>query len=434
MNLKNIIMKTKILIQLIPTYLLVMVFSIASMKAGNDVETFVLKDTITYKQVEGILVDRLTGDPLVFANVQVKDTKLGTVSNADGEFVLKVPGRYQDQTLIITHIGYKDLSLPISTLNKSGNELKVTPEAIPIEELTFRNLEPVELITEAMKRVPDNYLARPANYTSFYREAIKQNRHYVSVGEAVLKAYKSPYDKEFVADRVKIFKGRKSRDVKKMDTVMVKLEGGPYTAYMLDIVKNPHNLFPYKFSEVYDFEVAGQVTYHDRMCYAIDFDQKKNVAVPLYAGRIYITSDSLAIAGVEFSLSETGLEHAGGMLIRKKPPSMKIETMGANYLVNYKEQGGKWYLSYVRVELNFRSKWKKELFYSRYKVMNEMAVTDIDTDDVIKYPRSELIKITDVFAEEIDDFMDDEFWGEYNYIKPDENIESAIARLKRRLD
>jgi hypothetical protein len=427
-------MKRKILIQLIPAFLVLMVFSLESIKAGGNMGTIFSKDTITYKQVEGLLIDKLTGKPLVFANLQVKNTKLGTVTNADGEFVLKIPSKYQDQSLIITHIGYKDLNIPLSELDKTGNELEVIPEAIPIEELTFRNLEPVELLAEALKRVPENYLAKPANYTSFYREAIKQNRHYVSIGEAVLKAYKSPYDKEFVSDRVKIFKGRKSRDVKKMDTVVVKLEGGPYTAYMLDIVKNPHHLFPFKFSEVYNFEVAGQVTYHDRMCYAVDFDQKENVKVPLYAGRIYITSDSLAIAGIEFSLSETGLKHAGGMLVRKKPASMRIETLGANYLVNYKEQDGKWYLSYVRTELNFKSKWKKELFFSRYMVMNEMAVTDIDTDDVTKYPRSELTRINDVFAEEIDDFMDDKFWGEYNYIKPDENIESAIARLKRRLD
>ena len=52
---------------------------------------------------------------------------------------------------------------------------------------------------------------------------------------------------------------------------------------------------------------------------------------------------------------------------------------------------------------------------------------------MVKYPRTETARLNDVFAEKVADFEDDEFWGEYNYIKPDENIQAAIERLNRRM-
>jgi len=37
---------------------------------------------------------------------------------------------------------------------------------------------------------------------------------------------------------VKIYKGRKASSVKKADTLMVRLQGGPSISMMLDVVKN----------------------------------------------------------------------------------------------------------------------------------------------------------------------------------------------------
>jgi hypothetical protein len=41
--------------------------------------------------------------------------------------------------------------------------------------------------------------------------------------------------------------------------------------------------------------------------------------------------------------------------------------------------------------------------------------------------------MSDIFADQVTYFSDGDFWGEYNYIKPDESIESAISKLNRKL-
>jgi hypothetical protein len=65
--------------------------------------------------------------------------------------------------------------------------------------------------------------------------------------------------------------------------------------------------------------------------------------------------------------------------------------------------------------------------------MSEMAVTDMDAQNVDKLKFKDQTKYSDILAEQVSQFEDPDYWGEYNIIKPDESIEQAIGRLNRRL-
>ena len=58
-----------------------------------------------------------------------------------------------------------------------------------------------------------------------------------------------------------------------------------------------------------------------------------------------------------------------------------------------------------------------------------MAVTDRSTENIIKYKAREVVNMSDIFMDQAAYFSDGDFWGSYNTIKPDESIESAIARI-----
>jgi hypothetical protein len=304
---------------------------------------------------------------------------------------------------------------------------------IPIEQVTIINRDARELVLSAMENIPDNYSREPVMVTSFYRETIKQNRQYVAVSEAVLDGYKGSYTNLADFDRVKIFKGRKSRDVKKMDTVLVKLQGGPQTMFFLDIIKNPLELFDEKIMQYYVYQMGGIININDRKTYIVEFDQMDDIDFPLYAGKLYIDYASLAIVGTEFRISPKKLDDAAQYLIRKKPIGMRIDLLNASYLVNYRLYEEKWYLNHVRTELIMSVRWKKKLFRSTYTTTSEMAVTDIDAENVTKFKFRESSRRDDIFAEQIADFEDPNFWGEYNIIQPEESIEAAIERISRKL-
>lgn len=401
--------------------------------AGSPENNVTRQDTLMYNAYQGKVVDATTKKPVVFANVYLNGTSIGTVTNSEGEFLLKIPKSEKKDVLGVAYLGYKNELIPLKNLDRNNNVIALEPSPIPIEEVIIRTSDPLELIMTAIRNIKNNYPSDPEQQVGFYRETIKQNRNYVEVAEAVLDVYKSSYLDDFDFDRIKIYKGRKNQDVKKMDTILFKFQGGPKTAFLLDMVKTPGNLLYKDMLEYYDFELIGITRINNKESYIIEFDQKNNVDFPLYQGRIYLDIKTLAIAGVDFRFSEKGIDLAGSELVRKKPVSMRLDVESGNYLVNYREIDGKWYLNHVRSELVFKCKWDRKLFSSTYTTMFEMAVTDRDTENVNKFKFKESAKMRDVFADQVNYFADEDFWGEYNYIIPDESIENAISRLNRRL-
>ena len=391
------------------------------------------QDSTLYQSFQGKIVDSRTKAPIIFANVFLQGTNIGTVSNSDGEFLIKVPMYIENKVIQISSIGYKNLEIPVEELNSADNEIILEPNPIPIEEVTIVNKEARDLINAARRKVPENYSNTPVMITAFYREVIKQNRNYVSVSEAVLDGYKSSYTSGIDIDRIKIYKGRKSQDVKKMDTILFKLQGGPQTMFMLDIVKNPDELFDEENMDKYQYVMGGIISIDDRPAYVIDFAPRQLAPYPLYSGRLYIEVDELAFVGIDFHIDEEGIETASNYLVRRKPIGLRVEVTGANYLVQYRYTENNWHLSYVRSELQMTVRWNRKLFRSLYSTLSEMALTDIDSENIEKYRFRETTRLGDIFAEQVNDFEDPDFWGEYNIIQPEETIQTAIQRLERKL-
>jgi hypothetical protein len=390
-------------------------------------------DSTAYVTLSGKVVDQFTKSPVIFASVFKTGTSIGTVTNSEGEFILKIPLTSLEGTVSISYIGYKNKDVPVSSLRNEKNVITLEGYAIPIDEVIVKSIDPVQLLKDALKKVKENYPVEPEMQTGFYRETIKENRSYVSISEAVLDIYNSGYRESFDVDRVKIYKGRKSKDVKKMDTVLVKFQGGPRTAMYLDIVKNPSVILDQEMFEYYNYKLLGIVSIDNRNNYVVEFTENKPADFPLYQGKFYIDVEKTAITGVDFKISENSLEKAATVLVKKKPATMRIDVISGNYLVNYREIDGKWILNHVRSEVTFKSKWEKKLFKSTITTMFEMAITSRNTENVEKISGKEAVKFNDVFAEQVGAFEDEEYWGEYNVIKPDESIQVAIDKLKKKM-
>jgi hypothetical protein len=426
-------MKTNVLQLTKCLAIMLMVIAITAGQAKGSVLSFEKssKDT-TFKTFNGKVVDATTKKPVIYANVYLIGSSLGVVTNDDGDFILKVPIAELGRKVGISNIGYKTVELSLSELGDKANIIKLETAAVQMDEVVIRSDDPRVLVNMALNRVNQNYRIDPEMLIGFYRETIKQNRSYVAVSEAVLDVYKSSYTSLADYDRVKIFKGRKSEDVKKMDTLMFKLQGGPRTSFLLDIVKNPGAIFSEDYLDDYYFSNAGYATIDGRDNYVIEFYQRESVPEPLYKGIIYLDTENMAFSRIEFSFSDQALSIADNELVRKKPIDLKVDVLGASYLVNYRLLDGKWYLNHVRSDLAFKCLWKKKRYNSTYNAVLEMAVTD-RTDKISKAKYKEQSKMTDIFADEVNQYKDENFWGEYNYIKPDESIETVINRLNKKL-
>ncbi len=385
--------------------------------------------------IRGKVVDATDKSPLVFASVAVAETNVATVANIDGEFLIKIFEADVSKNLEISYVGYKNKIIPISQLRNDGykNTIELETAPIPIREVIVRPLDPEEIVRNAIGRIGRNYVDVPNLMTAFYRETIRKNRTYVSIGEAVVEIFKAPYANELRFDGSRLYKGRKNADVEKMDTVLFKLQGGPISVLQLDIVKNTESVLTLDAMKYYDYYISSVVEIDNKPHYVVNFKQKPSTDIPLFMGSLYIQTDTYAITEAEFGFNLEDKEAVASIFIRKKPLGMEVTPEMATYRTRYREQDGRLSFTYSRAEVKFKVDWKKKLFNTYYTTMSEIAITDRTDQEVIKFAGREKIRPYDVFSEQVSAFADPEFWGDYNIIEPDQSIESAIKRLSRKL-
>ena len=380
--------------------------------------------------VIGLLKDAKTGEKVSFATITVPNTGIGTVSNSDGEFTLKVNTSLGAEYFEVSHLSYATAKFKISEATGKEKTYNLEIQPVLLKEIPVMVVDARGIVEMAMNNIRKNYSEVPNMMTGFYRESVMQRRDYLSISEAVIDIYKAPYP-GMHDDQVKIFKGRKASNVKKADTLMVQLQGGPYVSMLLDIVKNTDLGIALDNLDNYRFEYGSVVNIDDKPNWVINFSPYVEKDYPLYFGKLYISQDNMAITRAEFSLDLSDKAKASGVFIRKKPLGLIFNPTSTSYLVTYKEQNGKYYLNYVRVDLKFRCDWKKELFKNNYTIMSEVAITDRREDNIIKFSNNEVFKSNMILAEKVQDFTDVDFWGEHNIIEPENSIENAIKKLSK---
>ena len=390
-------------------------------------------DTVKYQTYYGKVVDSESQRTLPFATIEALGSNVATVTNIDGNFTIKIERTSNVSQLKVSYIGFQNKIVNLANFNDDRSlTVELAQSSIQLKQVTIRPKDAMELINDVLYNIRVNYSEQPMMMRGFYRETIERGRNYVSISEAVIDIYKGSYSNEFQVDQVKLFKGRKSADVEKMDTVLFKVQGGPNTTILLDVVKNPYILLSEEYQDIYDFHLTDVITIDDKLHYVVSFNQKEYVDEPFYRGKLYIEMDKLAITEAEFELNVENQDEAARLFIQRKPMGMSIIPERAAYRAKYTIEDNTWYFSYARAEVKFKVDWKKKLFNTTYSTMSELAITDRTYEGIEKFSGKDRFKSRDILDDKVYVFFDQDFWEGYNVIEPDQSIESAIKRLNRR--
>ena len=375
-----------------------------------------------YFTVTGVVRNKDDRKKLENVNVSVPGTNIGTVTNSDGIFSLKIKDAEIVRGLEVSHIGY--LNTQIS--------LKENKDLSTLTEIVIFGNNARGIVEEAIRKIPVNYSPNENMLTTFYRETVQKRRRYISVSEAVIDVYKTAYnDRVPVKDKVQLQKGRRLLSQKTSDTLAVKVVGGPSLAIYLDVVKNQDALLNMGDLDYYEFHIEEPVNFDNRMQYVISFRPKVNLMYALFYGKLYIDFEKLAFTRAEFSLDMKNKTKAVEAILHKKPLGLQFKPQEVSYLVTYKEQNGKTYLNYIWNTIRFKCDWKKRLFSSGYTVYSEMVVTDRQEDNFTAISNKTAFKEKQVFYDLVDEYWNEDFWKEYNIIEPTESLEHAVNKLKK---
>ncbi|MFZ2283303.1 MAG: carboxypeptidase-like regulatory domain-containing protein [Lutibacter sp.] len=409
------------------------ILSIVGFQNASYATNRIPNDTIGFNEYRGRVIDSKTKKPLEFATLLVNGTNISTITNTQGNFLLKVPDNYADRRVTVSFMGYTSKVISLSDFDKGNTIIKLETYIEELSEVKINVKDATSLVQEMLKRKGENYDNDYLKMTSFYRETIKKRRTYVSLSEAVVEIYKQPY----TADRndiLKIYKARKSTDYNKLDTVAFKLRGGPFNTIYLDIMKNTDMIFAEDMVDIYDFTFDNSTKIDNKLIYVVNFKQKRHINDPLFYGKLYIDAQTLALTNAKFYLNLENKQKASRIFIIKKPKDADVLPIEAYYQVEYREKDGKWYYGYSRVELGFKIDWAKKWFNTIYYTTIEMAVTDWEKSDASQLPKpKDRLRPSVIMSDNTSGFKDPEFWGAYNVIEPDKPIEAAIEKIQRQL-
>lgn len=377
----------------------------------------------------GRVVDRQSGKKLAHVSVSSPNGKQQTVTNDDGEFLLKTPDR--PAYIEFSHLGYHTRRINIGAQTEDLT-VRLMPSAIQLDEVVVMMNDPMSVLNAAISKIPDNYSMQPSMMHCFYRETAQKGSRFIAISEAVTDMYKTSYNHGVRSDAVQIIKGRRLLSTRAKDTLGVKLMGGPVIPIMLDVVKNSEVLLNAEELLMYSLKMEIPERIDFRPQFVISFVPQYILDRPLFRGKFYIDQETLAFTRVEMHLDMDDRAKATEYMLVHKPLGLRFNPRELTTTINYQTTNNVTHISYVRNVMRFKCDWKRHLFSSAYTLTTEMVVTGLVPPAEVHAIRSrDSFGTREYFYDKVSFFDEPDFWGAYNIIEPTESLEHAIDKLKK---
>lgn len=366
--------------------------------------------------LKGLVQEAKTKEVVPFAHIGISGSNLGTVSNADGQFMLKVPQSFAYSTLQVSFMGYETYKIKLSQISNRQNIVILLKESsLMLDKVTVSTETPAQIVEKAYQNIPQNFPNTNTLYTGFYRESNlhhKENQaeQYFYMIEAVLKMNKPSYEKRLPRGNIKVEKVRKKEFVG--DTINFgRWMAGAFTPTRFDVAKKRFDFI--EKTERYQYKLKDYTTYYDKLVFIIEFLPAKNAAD--YQGILYIDTETYAIVKVDYQYSPKGL-------IRANADRSEHSVLHKRaFKINYQPIDDKWYIESIWQQAKGEDKSAEDNF--RY--VTEYATTDIQFNKKGNFEYAEKIQFKDVFLRR-DTKYDPDFWKNYNIVSETEDLKQIL--------
>ncbi|MBD0258292.1 MAG: carboxypeptidase-like regulatory domain-containing protein, partial [Cytophagales bacterium] len=380
--------------------------------------------------ITGSVLDQETAQPIAFAHVGVASRSIGTVSNAEGNFVLKVPAAYRQDSLQVSVVGYRSYTRLIAALPEGAITISLQPAIIELAEVQVRakGLTGLEIIKAAIAAIPVNYDTSAYQMLAFYREDTKLDDYQITFLESVLEVNRpSVAQGEGANDQIKTLKERRkqidhSKDVRFY--LFLTLGGGAQNAlksgnYRPKAKEDKHSMLNKRNFKHYDFRLSSIISDGTRKAYVIEVRPKKKNGKALMQGKVYIDVASLAFTQwklegtprlIELENNRNALLKGVAAIINKA----NVKFSGFKQTFRHELYQGKWYVKdiqrHMEARVNSKSRnmqnslWQTDLF---------LTVTDIKKGNGTA--GQQIYSSADSLSRRLNDA---DFWGNFNIIQP----------------
>ena len=167
--------------------------------------------------IGGKVIDSKTSEPVSFAAVRLKNSKIGIYTNAEGDFRILNNPLFQSDSLIVTCIGFNRFSVSFGALKTSRmNILKLVKEIYSLNEVSVtarkRRLSPEMIVARAIRNIKKNSPDQEFSYVSYYRDYQKDSINYLNLNEAIIQTLDKGFTYTSDSNRYRLLDFKKNPD------------------------------------------------------------------------------------------------------------------------------------------------------------------------------------------------------------------------------
>lgn len=452
-----------------------------------------IHSAVAQTELKNKILDFSTLMPLESASIYVKNTTIGTVSNADGRFVLQVPNEFVNDTLIISSIGYKSYKVTVGEFDNSA-EVYLEEDIASLDEILLvaenRPTTGNEIVVRAIEKLERNLPDSSYIQKGFLRHKERNKVEFKWLIESAITVYDSGYgsnSSDYL--KVNVDEMRKSYDLRDIDSVF------SYVSYKnqntrrsrlkpkdvnrndlstdqlvkaikwndnrvnglqnifqgkLNLLRNANDanaLFGENILDQHQFELDTILVDNDRKLYKIKISEStefvgldtKGIFNEGYVanGWLYIYYDNYAIKKIEYEL----VAASDAQKVRSK--RLFDTQVNHKLIITYIEYEEKMYPNYIYYEtpklvnVGYKSDEKltdeeKERYNKEeryYYTIQEILFSEIILDKEVIRMNKEKPWDMDIFSPKL---YNKEFWKNYNILLESEEDEKMIEDLTAR--
>jgi len=401
------------------------------------------------KSISGIVNNAVTGEPLPYAQVAVKNSSLGTVSNEEGLFRLAIQASGRNDTLMISFLGYETKKIPVANFDSVILEVSLKPVAFDLREVEIIALSPREVLHRAFDSIPVNYGRDSVLLTAFIRTQKMVNKKLAEYTEAIVEDLKTGYSlikpgasgiRHQASNIPYLFKGRVTSD-----TNLVNMLGEVGASaqclgcnFVRDIAEFPYEtILDVRDQKHYFLKMEELINPEGGKIYRIRFDQNEKTSKTLYQGEILIDSRDFAIMQITYKPSYKAYD----AFEKKKFNRTWILNNQSGWIqemplgettITYSKRDEFWSLSAIRQQywVTYIHPQNRQRLSYGYK--NEVVVTDLTRDPhLIRAFEGDKSIGVDQRWDEVVGETDEVFWENFNYLPIEEKLREELDRLDR---
>lgn len=443
-------------------------------------------------ELKNTVLDGESFMPLESASVYVQNTTIGTITNADGKFVLVVPNKHLKDTLVISSIGFKSYKVPVGEFDSSF-DIYLDPDVASLDEVLLvaetRPKTGNDIMLRVLEELPENLPDSSYLQKGFLRHKERNKKEFKWLIESAITLYDPGFDSLSRGEvRVNVDQVRKSYDLRDVDSLLtytsflrnkgIKLRSRNLlrdtieTASLVKAIKwndnringletlfhgklnmvrnsgNPKALFDSEdILSNHQFKLDTVLVENDRKIYKIEISESfeyvnletKGVFNDGFQpkGWIYVYWDTYAIKKIEYEL------HAASQAQRSRSKTLFDTYLNHKLVISYKEYQDKMYLNYIYYETpklvnvgvaidDPRTEVDESAVNKDeryYYTVQEILFTEIITDQDIVTDALSKSWDADIFSPKP---YDKAFWKNYNTLLESEEEEKLIQDLTRR--